>query len=68
MILTGLTLGGYVATTWRQDEAPVARAQPTRTLTGAAHTVFPGDLLIYELESTLLVDEITATPQRVDAH
>jgi hypothetical protein len=65
-ILAGLTLGGYVFTAWPEADTPAAKAQPVRVTPRAV----PGNLVIYELESTLLVDSLTATatPERVDAH
>jgi hypothetical protein len=79
MILAGLTLGGYVVTAWPDGDTAPAQAQPlrvtssddsepARTLASVTRAGYPGDLIIYELESTLLVDSIMATPQRVDAH
>ncbi|HUQ23378.1 MAG TPA: hypothetical protein VM049_10245 [Gaiellaceae bacterium] len=75
MVIAGLTLGGYVLTSWPDAHTPAAKAQPqratapqpARTLASASRP-YSGDLMIYELESTLLVDSITAAPQRVDAH
>ena len=78
MILAGLALGGYVAAAW-PDSTPAAKshavdltASPTRSpkrqLAKAADTVYPGSIFVYELQSTMLVDSIMATPQRVDAH
>ena len=78
VILAGLGLGGYVAVAW-PDTTPAAKshavdltASPTRSpkrqLTKAADTVYPGSIFVYELRSTMLIDSIMATPQRVDAH
>jgi hypothetical protein len=79
MILAGLTLGGYVVTAWPDPNTAPAQAQPlrgtasgvsepARTLASATRAVYPSDLVMYELESTMLIDSIMATPQRVDAH
>jgi hypothetical protein len=76
MILAGLGLGGYVAVVW-PDTTPAAKshaadrtasASPKRSLAKAADTVYPGSIFVYELRTSMLIDSIMATPQRVDAH
>ena len=70
-ILAGLALGGSVLAAWPDAAPPTVPPQASvdvnsgRELVGAVH---PGAIFVYELPSTMLVDSITATPQRVDAH
>jgi hypothetical protein len=61
MILAGLGLGGYVAVVW-PDTTPAANSHAVDT------AVYPGSIFVYELRSSMLIDSIMATPQRVDAH
>ena len=74
MILTGLALGGYAFGAW-PDTTPVANSDPTRVdaepgreLASAASGAHSGDIFVYELQSSMLIDSIMATPQPVDAH
>ena len=74
MILAGLVLGAYAFAAW-PDATPTAKPQPARVnaepgreLASAARGAYPGDIFVYELPSTMLIDSIMATPQPVDAH
>ena len=73
-ILAGLALGGYAFAVW-PDTTPAAKshparvdAEPGRELASAAGGAHSGDIFVYELQSSMLIDSIMATPQRVDAH
>lgn len=73
-ILAGLALGGYALAAW-PDTTPAANsdparvdAEPGRELASAARGAYLGDIFVYELRSSMLIDSIMATPQRVDAH
>jgi hypothetical protein len=72
MILAGLALGGYAFGAWPETASnpPPARATPDpgRALAGTAGSAYLGDIFVYELPSTMLIDAIMATPQPVDAH
>jgi hypothetical protein len=78
MILAGLGLGGSVAVAWPEapsaarahavDLAASAGTSPKRSLANAPDTIYPGSIFVYELRSSMLIDSIMATPQRVDAH
>ena len=78
MILAGLALGGYAFVAWPRTtsstKSPPARmsgsvdTEPGRELASVGGAAYPGDIFVYELPSTMLVDSIMATQQPVDAH
>ena len=74
MILAGLALGGYAVTAWpdspstAKSQSARVNAEPGRKLASAGAAAYPGDIFVYELPSTMLIDSIMATPQPVDAH
>lgn len=71
MILSGLVLGAFAFAAWPDSNAMAkptsANAEPGRELAGVAGS-YSGDIFVYELRSTMLIDSIMSTPQPVDAH
>ena len=77
MILAGLALGGYAFAAWpelrlrlrsRSRSTTVETPNPGASSPASVETAYPGDIFVYELPSTMLIDSIMATPQPVDAH
>ena len=78
VILAGLALGAFAFVAWPHTTAGTkshpARVsgsvgtEPGRELASVGGSAQRGDIFVYELPSSMLIDSIMATPQPVDAH